>query len=842
MQWYADSIYNLHLDFHAGNPRVAVGAKADVAELAARVKLSQPTAVQHHAKGNPGWAMYPTQVGAPHPKLSQDLVALWTKVAEASGCKFMAYFNLGRDRNLCDTNRAYDRVSFDGKYFDNMLCFNSGVLERVLLPQLREIVETYHPAGMWLDGATFTIQACFCDKCKARFASDTGLSVPDGPDHDNWLAYKNFQRQTFRQTIETCAQTIHTADPNCLVAVNWSYSLMMPEQPRHVDWLTGDVGWHPARLSCYARLFSCQGLPFDLMTTVFLPRGRVKPATQMEQGVAISLANGGRYFCWDNPLYDGTLHRARHERLAEVAKFIRARKPYCHRTESVPEVVLLHSAGSLYARTARATQCFCFPATSHGALNVQGASDALNALHLHHDVAPDHVLQRGIDAGLLVLSAQEKLDPATVDAVARYVEQGGTLLATGATDLVTKGSAGSLSDVLGVRVGDLSKRQVLGIEHGDELLVGPECPADIELCGADAVRYALATDGSRVPLLTRHAFGQGAAWHLRAPLFDLCTRDGIDDVLPAIRSVLDQVHPPQARRLTTDAPACVEFSLRSKEGCLLVQMVNTYGLGQWELAEIPAAGPFTVSVRTDAEPRRVVLRPANVALDWTMRDGRVEFGVPRLDLYQVAVIELPGAHGEATSGPLAQTRLAPPTRPAAKPAQPPRTVLDTDKDFARLTFGHAGHADCEFAQDSTQAHVGHTSLKVAIRSREPEKRCWAFATLKLDPEQDWRGHSGISLRVFMPEAWGPVGLCVMVTTAEPEPRRFYLNRLTHVFPGRWQRVQFPFARFRYLGQAVGKKTPGLLLHNVGAVGVGFSQTPLDKPLEFLVDDVRLIPK
>ena len=58
-----------------------------------------------------------------------------------------------------------------------------------------------------------------------------------------WSAYHKMQRQIYREFLSRTAALIHQIDPQCLVSVNWAYSLRMPERPDPgMAYLTGDIG------------------------------------------------------------------------------------------------------------------------------------------------------------------------------------------------------------------------------------------------------------------------------------------------------------------------------------------------------------------------------------------------------------------------------------------------------------------------------------------------------------------------------------------------------------------------------------------------------------------------
>ena len=72
--WYEQSFYLLHEDHHTSDAH-EVGRDADPAETARLVNLSRPDVIQIHAKGNPGWTTYPSEIGHVPTRLRHDVMA-----------------------------------------------------------------------------------------------------------------------------------------------------------------------------------------------------------------------------------------------------------------------------------------------------------------------------------------------------------------------------------------------------------------------------------------------------------------------------------------------------------------------------------------------------------------------------------------------------------------------------------------------------------------------------------------------------------------------------------------------------------------------------------------------
>ena len=642
--WYRNSFYLLHEDHHTTDKH-EVGKDADPSVTSRLIGLSKPDVTQIHAKGNPGWTTYPTEIGYTPPRLKDDVMAVWRDIARNGGYRFSAYYNIGRDGEIMKRHPEWNRIKANGKPYDRMLCYHSGVAEAYLWPMIEEIMDRYEPDGFWFDGSCFTVNVCYCGKCRSRFHREQGLDAPERPEDEGWAEYKEMQRQIYREFIRRTTDRIKQRDPDCLVAVNWAYSLMMPEEPyRRIDYLTGDRGNSVDVLSQEAHWYDSASKPFDLMTTIFLRNASglaPKPAEQIQQEMAIIIANGGRYFAWDNPTSTSGLSQERHEFLADaVAPFLRARQKWCLQSERVPDVSLLYSAASHYAVGNESTRVF--PPGNY----MRPVTEVLCRAHLNYEMISDHRLRAlDIRSPLLIVANPELIDSQNAEALRRYVAGEGTVLITG-KGLKFEGLAELvglelLSDPVGsedwtVKIDDRS--------FGFRNQLHRTRPA-----GAGVLLSAKDKQGRQYPLFTEYRVGKSRALCALLPLFAQPEKQG--EVPGAVLSyVLQKSMPPEERLVVTDAPETVEVVLRQRNKYYFLHLVNRApgkrdsARSQWSqpyqrITDIPTAPRCHVSIKSPSKPVAVRLEPQGVNLDsWAYKNGRIEADVPEFQIHQILVM------------------------------------------------------------------------------------------------------------------------------------------------------------------------------------------------------------
>ena len=656
--WYERGFYLLHEDHHTSGTR-EVGRDADPVETARLINLSRPDVIQIHAKGNPGWTTYPSQVGYTPPLLKRDVMQVWRDIADKYHYPLSVYYNLGRDGEIMKRHPEWNRSDARGREIDRALCYHSGVAEAYLWPMVREIMDRYHPQGWWFDGSCFTVRLCYCDQCRERFKREAGADPPTKPSDPNWPRYHEMQRQIYREMIHKTAALIHDIDPRCLVSVNWAYSLRMPEKPdREINYLTGDIGNRVEGLSSEAHWYDGTGLPFDLMTqlctmydkdadggTLVRPRFGPKSPVQIQQEMAIIIANGGRFWAWDSPTPESGLTPTRHEYLARhVAPWLKVRKPWCLGTTRLPDVSLLNTATAHYAVT-DATGTTSFTRRNN---RLEGAVAQLPPLHLNYEMVGQWRLHdQDIHSRVLIVEHPKRLTGRDVASLRDYVRGGGTLLLTG---MGLGHGNGNLLPVFGLK-------NVVGPRQAERLTVKLATGRQafdhhlfrFEMAGAQPVLTALDAEGDERPIFTRHSFGRGTAWYFATPLL---AAHGKNVIPPALmKAVFDHVVPAKERLVTTNAPETVEVVLRAKGLDRILHLVNmatgtrqVYEGGRRtyvNLSALPLVPLCKIRLRTPQEPREVLLQPQNTRLDdWQYVDGCVEANIPAFKVHQMIVVRL----------------------------------------------------------------------------------------------------------------------------------------------------------------------------------------------------------
>lgn len=147
-----DAFFGLHFDFHAGADCKDVGARVSDRMVEAIIDAAKPDYLQCDCKGHPGIASYPTQVGYPAPGFVRDPLKIWRRVTAKHGVGLFMHFSGVFDTAAIAHHPDWARINEKGERDPNNTSVFGPYVDKLLIPQLKELRERYGVDGVWLDG------------------------------------------------------------------------------------------------------------------------------------------------------------------------------------------------------------------------------------------------------------------------------------------------------------------------------------------------------------------------------------------------------------------------------------------------------------------------------------------------------------------------------------------------------------------------------------------------------------------------------------------------------------------------------------------------------------------
>jgi hypothetical protein len=648
----SESFLGVHFDFHAGDDNHEIGKYTTPQMIETILQKVQPDYVQCDCKGHAGFSSYPTKVGYPAPGIVADALRTWRQVTAEHGVGLFMHYSGVWDNQAVLHHPEWARIDENGEPDRRLTSVFGPYADELLIPQLLELAIEYGVDGAWVDGECWATRSDYAPAILAQFASETGIEqVGRKPGEPGFLEFSDFCREGFLRYLRHYVDAVHAKAPSFQIASNWAFSSMIPEPvSANVDYLSGDYtlqdSVNSARLEgrCLAR----QGTPWDLMAWAFSHKidwvnqansdraPCTKGAVQLMQEAAVVLALGGGFQAYFTQKRDGSVRTWQMDIMAEVARFCRARQPFCHKQELLPQVGLIYAKEAIY----RLSPPVLFQ-PGDLLLPLRGILQMLlDSQQVVEIVSEHHLHGRMAEYPLLVLPEWGTLEPGFRQELLDYVHNGGSLLVVGPQ------AAALFEKELGVRfsselepeatswlehegkLAGLSRNplravellpgaQPLGKFYRDNDVTGPsQIAASITPYGKGKIAGVYANLGER--------YVHGTNYVARRFLADLVRR-----MFP---QPLVEVHGSHS----------VDVSLGKQGEALLINLVNTSGPhGDPEVYtfdEIPALGPLSITVRLPQAPQHVTLQPGNSDLAFSYQDGLLQILLPRLEIYEILEI------------------------------------------------------------------------------------------------------------------------------------------------------------------------------------------------------------
>jgi len=638
----ADSFFGIHFDLHAHEHDDRIGENVTRQMVENIVAKVRPDYLQCDCKGHPGISSYPTRVGNRAAGYVGDQLKIWRDVTAEYGVALYVHYSGVWDNAAVKHHPEWARVDEKGNRDNRLTSVFGPYVDKLLIPQLKELRDRYRIDGVWVDGECWAVAHDYSPRALEEFQSTTGVKdVPRKPSDPHYDQFTELCRQGFRRYFNHYVTELHRHDRDFQICGNWAFSSFMPEPVSiPVDFLSGDFSPNDAINSARweGRCLASQSDAWDLMSWSFYRSGdgsrSNKSATQLKQEAAVVLALGGGYQAYFKQKRDCSIYDWQVDIMAEVAKFCRARQRFCHKAQPVPQVALLYSGKATYRA---ANQLF----GSWGSLTnpLKGVLHALlNSQYCVEILCEHHLTGRMKDYPLVVIPEWDYLPGDFKTELLEYVKDGGNLL------IIGPGAAALLKEQLGVEFKGKPTNRAVYIEHGGHLAGLNTLYQAVELEGAQAFGRLYKDNDfkgeTEVPAtIVRYGKGRIAAVYFSfgQRYLDAATAVARDYLASLVRELF-------AEPIVEVAGShYVDVTANRIDGKLTINIVNTAGPHADDKVrifdDIPQVGPLTVTIRTPKKPNKVTLQPANRVLNYNYSAGKITLTLGHLAIHDIIVVQ-----------------------------------------------------------------------------------------------------------------------------------------------------------------------------------------------------------
>ena len=244
---YTETLKKMHFDMHTPKAVNNVGEWLDVKEFVKLIKLSKTQSVTWFAHCAYGASYYPSKYLIPHKSLKRDIFKEVSQALKKEGIDTTAYFaccffsidafkKYPYEDWISKDESGKNRVLQRGEDMGFDPCITAGFLTDVLQNAILECATNYDINGVWLDGLYHYInRPCHCERCKAKFAKDTGGAKFEGRALNRWVTDQiwQFMNSTALKLKEIDERLTISCDTiGCL---RWSIAV-----PEHAGFITYD--------------------------------------------------------------------------------------------------------------------------------------------------------------------------------------------------------------------------------------------------------------------------------------------------------------------------------------------------------------------------------------------------------------------------------------------------------------------------------------------------------------------------------------------------------------------------------------------------------------------------
>lgn len=454
-------------------------SKLKPADLMKTVARSHCDSFMLYCNSHVGQAFYPSKIGPVHRALGKkDFVGDVLTLGHKRKLSVIAYYSAVFNNAAFLEHPEWRIIPRQGEsLYDSSrygTCCPNSPYRDFAIAQTEEICRRYPFDGIFFD-MLFWPYACYCPHCTERFQREEGQALPVVINWNDptWVAFQRARERWMSELAGDLTAAVRRTRPGMSVTHQMSpvlldWRLGMPYSiTEHCDYASGDFYGPPTQQSVVCKIFESLSLnrPFEFMTSRCLHlRDHVttKSASRMEAQASLAPAHAASFMFIDAIDPQGTLNRPVYDRMGAIFKKLEPYEKFLG-GELRAEVAIYVSSESRFdfrengidvgANANRSDNMATEFAGAHMAA-VMGAARSLQEAHIPFAVVTQRTLDQLSRYRVVLLPNVLLMSDAEIDAVRRYVVQGGRVYASGYSSLVAENGTVradfGLADVYGV--------------------------------------------------------------------------------------------------------------------------------------------------------------------------------------------------------------------------------------------------------------------------------------------------------------------------------------------------------------------------------------------------------
>ena len=421
----------VHLDFHTSEAIPGIGEKFDKKQFQGALEMGHVDSITIFAKCHHGWSYYSSKINAIHPNLKFDLLKAELEACREIDVHAPVYLSAGFDERMAREHpewliRKPDETLSDTATFMepgyHRMCYNTPYLDK-LLAELREVMENYHPEGIFLDISAVT--PCVCSRCRREI-------LERGGDYRREEDVRAQAERTFATYVKKVRETVEEYDKDCRIFHNAGHIVRGRRDLAHANTHleleslpTG--GWGYDHFPMSASYVKTLGMEYLGMTgkfhTTWGEFGGYKHPNALRYEAGLSLAFGAKCSIGDQMHPNGRMNEKTYRLIGKAYEEVEQKEPWCRHAVPISDVAVLSQEAAGSSLATRET-------VHHGDVGANRVLLEGHYLYSFIDLEEEFGRYR-----VLILPDNIELDEALEHRLSEYLAGGGKLLLSGRSGL-----------------------------------------------------------------------------------------------------------------------------------------------------------------------------------------------------------------------------------------------------------------------------------------------------------------------------------------------------------------------------------------------------------------------
>lgn len=577
---------------------------------------------------------------------------------------------------------------------DLYLTCTFGPYNTELMPQVFDEVTRLYPVDGFFGNRWRRFDVCYCDTCQRLYRDATGRELPstNDPIHEEARTWAKWSEERMLHIVDLWNETIHQYRPGAFFTPGGDRTAVVDFEGREVSerlptvfadrqarsradlWFAmGTEAWGSGRVAREMRSYMFDKPVGHIVSVGVEEQYRWKDSVQTEEEIRIwaagSMAQGARPWITK---FNAKPHDTRWmDTVAKIYRWHTRHEKYFRNTANMARVALLeHTLTAAY-------QGGLGPQRRSIDGHRRGYYQALLEAGIPFDMIDDAFLDaEHLDRfDVLILANAALLSSSKCDQIRRFVERGGSVIATHETSLYDESGKRredfALADLFGCHYAGTTEPRMqnayLTLRHPHPSLAGLE---DVSRTIASVKRVHVTPDGpSEAPLTLvpsypdlpmervftdvletdiamaycrESGFG-GRVVYLPMDLDRTFHELAYEDHMRLLAGMLRWANP-GLQPIEVEGPGLFDLSYWRQENSLAAHLVNYNNPMTMEgfYREILPAGPYHVSLELPegADPVSARLLEAETPVDFTIEGRRLRVTVPQVSVHEVVAIDL----------------------------------------------------------------------------------------------------------------------------------------------------------------------------------------------------------